>query len=1218
MASFSEYDDFQGLTIRLASPKTIRAWSHGEVLEPETINYRTYRAEKDGLFCEKIFGPTKDYQCYCGKYSKVRFKGVICDKCGVEVTRRSVRRERMGHIELASPCAHIWFFGTIPSKMARLMGISPSDLEGVVYYSRYLVLDCDTDKQEEILDNLDSDCTEEKQNLVDETEEEIEELLAEAEKEAEEYRQEGDEDKAEGTMLAARKEAASMRDEVVVTQGNIDRKYEVLREHLSEVHYLGTIGESEYNQLSSYLDQFADVGMGGETVQKALEELDLDSLTKRLREQIEETGSKAKKKKYVSRLKVTEQLRNSDVNPSWMVLDVLPVIPPELRPMVQLEGGRFATSDLNDLYRVIINRNNRLKNLLELGAPDIILRNEKRMLQEAVDGLISGRRTSNRRGGKELRSLSDLIKGKQGRFRRNLLGKRVDYSGRSVIVPGPELAVDECGIPKEMALELFKPMVLREILQEGLAPNSRMAKEFLDGRSAEVWDILERVVQDHPVLLNRAPTLHRLGIVAFYPRLVEGHAIKLHPCVCTGFNADFDGDQMAVHLPLTKEAIQEAKEIMLSTNNLLKPASGVPIVKPEKEMVLGAYWLTKIEESEEKVEKPFIQEEARLAFEQGAIGLRSPIEVDVEGEILETSWGRVVFNDILPDSLTFVNELVDGDKLVDLVATCLDIEGRERTVELVDDLKDLGFKYATRSALSMGIFDTQSVAGKEKIVREAIEKDAEIERNLTRGLITLEEKRRLAQEIWLDATNQLENLAWDSLDEENPVRMLVDSKTRGSKNQVKQMMGMKGLVVDPTGTIVELPTKSNYFEGLNEFEYYAGTRGSRKGLVDTALRTADAGYLTRRLVDVAQEVLVREEDCGSEEGWEVRANEGEQFRSLAERIRGRVVAKTVYDPEGNLVARRNDVIDKDRAEEIEAADVESVWIRSPLTCNSSWGVCQKCYGMDLGWNELVKVGAPVGIIAAESIGEPGTQLTLHGKQAGRGIVGAMEITQGLPRVEQLVEAREPKVLANMSTISGRVSIEEKDEETLITIEDEEGKQEQHVVPPTMNVLVEDGQLVGEGVSLSSGYLDPEEILDVLGVKEAQRYLLSEIKKVYSSQGVVLNDKHIEIILRQMFSKVRVTSSGDTNLLPGEIVDKDRFEIENAEVDDKAEAEQLVLGVTRVALNSESWLSGASFQATTHVLAGSAAESACDPLRGLKENVIVGRKIPVYPEDHQEE
>ncbi len=1212
MADFSEFKEFDGLRLRLASSAVMRSWSRGEVREPETINYRTFRPEKDGLFCEKIFGPTRDYECYCGKYRKVRFKGVICDKCGVEVTRKIVRRERMGHIELSSPCAHVWFFGTVPSKMARLLGVRLGDLKAVIYYSRYLISEISPKDKEKVIAGLAKESEVAQKELATTAEEGVQEALKLSEKEAKKL---DAGKKREKTLLVGRKEAARLRDTLVVDQSNLERKYEILEKHITAAEPLSIVGELEYSRLQPYFEKFAKVGTGAETVKAVLEGLDIEALSQQLREELSQTKSKGKKLQLVSRLKVVDQFCRSGVKPEWMILDVLPVIPPELRPMVQLEGGRFATSDLNDLYRVIINRNNRLKNLLELGAPEVILRNEKRMLQEAVDALIDSRRAEHRRRGqKTLRSLSDLIRGKQGRFRRNLLGKRVDYSGRSVIVVGPELKLYECGLPKEMALELFKPMVIREILLEGLASNVRTAKDFLEMRSAEVWDLLERVVANHPVLLNRAPTLHRLGILAFYPKLSEGSAIKLHPCVCAGYNADFDGDQMAVHVPLSKKAIAEASELMLSSKNLLKPSSGAPVVSPSKDMVLGLYWLTKEEHEGSGPANggPFDLVEATLAWDQGALGLRKMTTIEVGGKLRETTLGRVFFNEVLPESLRFVNQSVGSREVRVLVERCLEDAGEERTVQLVDDLKDLGFRFATISGISAGIFDVRSVSGKDAEVAKAEASVADVEQNFARGLITDGERKRLSQEIWLDATNTLAARAWEEMDSENPMRMMVESGSRGSQDQVKQMVGMKGLVVDPTGTVVELPTKSNYFEGLSEFEYFVGTRGSRKGLTDTALRTADAGYLTRRLVDVAQEVLVREENCGTASGWEIRGDEGEEFASLSERIFGRAVAKTVKDAEGKILARRNEIITKGKAQDIEAAGVGSVWVRSPLTCQSRWGICQKCYGVDIGGRGLVKIGTPVGVIAAESIGEPGTQLTLRTFHTG-GIVG-QDITQGLPRVEQLVEARVPKVLAGMTGISGKVSLKETSEGTTVTITGAEGETEEHLLPKTVEVLLTPGQLVPAGYPLSSGYLDPKEILEAFGVQSAQRYVLSEIQKVYSSQGVNLNDKHIEVVLRQMCSKLRVKSSGDTSFLPGEIVSKDKFLAANEAVVEqggaKAKAKPLILGVTRASLNADSWLAAASFQETTRILTDAAVENAYDPLRGLKENVIVGRRVPV--------
>ncbi len=1213
-----QFEQFEGLKITLASPKEIRSWSHGEVTEPETINYRTFRAEKDGLFCEKIFGPTKDFECYCGKYKKIRFKGVICDKCGVEVTRRRVRRERMGHIELASPCAHVWFFGTVPSKMARLLGIRSRDLKAVIYFSRYIVQEIDEKNKENVLSSLDDDLISDKKILKEEYDrkiKDIEEEMSENTKEIE------DGEEKERILLEGRRQIADLRNDLVTEQNNLEKKYDVLGSHLAEIEKYSIIGELECRSLQKYLNKFAEVGIGALGVKKVLEDIDTEKLAEELKENLRQTGSKSKRKKYTRRLKVVEEFNRSEVSPSWMILEVLPVIPPELRPMVQLEGGRFATSDLNDLYRAVINRNNRLKELLELGAPELILKNERRMLQEAVDALIDSSRSRGRRyrGQKKLRSLSDLIKGKQGRFRRNLLGKRVDYSGRSVIVVGPELAVSECGIPKEMALELFKPMVLREVLLEGYAPNIRMAKEYVKGKPPEVWNLLERVVEGWPVLLNRAPTLHRLGILAFYPRLLDGQAISLHPCVCAGYNADFDGDQMAVHVPLSKEAKEEAEEIMLSTKNLLKPSSGSPVVTPSKDMVLGLYWLTRTE-GEFLKDSVFTVEDAEFAVEKGFLGLRQPTNFDIEGELIETTLGRVYVNQVMPSSMDYINEIVDKSKVKEILATCLDKEGEEFMVELIDKLKSLGFKYATDSGVSMGIFDTEVGLAKNSRIEEAEKKVAGIEQNFNRGLLTEEEKRRLSNDVWQELTNELEKLTWENLSKENPMRILIESGARGSRDQVKQISGMKGLVVDPTGNIVELPTKSNYFEGLSEFEYFAGARGARKGLADTALKTADAGYLTRRLVDVSQDVLIRENDCGTRKGIKISRNDGEEFSDFALRLEGRVAADTIKDSAGNIIARRNDLIDKEKAAEVDEKGPEVVEVRSPLTCETAYGICQKCYGWDLGWRRIAELGSPVGVIAAQSIGEPGTQLTLRTFHFGG--IAMEDITRGLPRVTQLFEVRTPKVLAAMAEISGKVSVEDiEDGGTKITIISEDGEKEEHLVPPTREITVEDGDLIPAGHALSSGYLDPEEVLKTMGLREAQKYMLSEVQKVYSSQGVDLADKHVEIILRQMASQVRIKSPGDTDLLTGEIVSRERLLRENERVEEndgkKAKAEDLVLGITKVSLNTESWLSAASFQSTRRVLTDSAAEGRIDHLRGLKENVIVGKKVPVDPDLYEE-
>jgi len=1175
-----QFEDFSALRLRLASPEEILSWSHGEVLKPETINYRTFRAEKDGLFDERIFGPTKDYECYCGKYKRIRYKGVICEKCGVEVTSSKVRRERMGHISLAYPCAHIWFFHGVPSPMATLLDISPRSLDAVVYFSAFLVTAVDENKKAKVLSALEREFSEKRAALR----------------------------KLEDKKQRARK------------LKNLEERYQAVIKTIKQLHYLSVVSTRFFEEWKDYLEQFATLSTGAAALREVLEKIDLKALSSQLKKKLARSkGQKAVK--IGKRLRIVEAMRLSGVRPEWMVLTVIPVIPPDLRPIVQLEGGRFATSDLNDLYRRVINRNNRLKKLLELGAPEIIVRNEKRMLQEAVDALLDSSHTRLRlrpqRGKKKLRSLSDMLRGKQGRFRQNLLGKRVDYSGRSVIVVGPHLRLDQCGLPKEMALELFKPFVLHEILAEGLAPNVKSARTVLEGRGPEVWDILERLVRDHPILLNRAPTLHRLGIQAFYPRLIDGKAIQIHPCICAGYNADFDGDQMAVHLPLSSAARRESHELMLSTKNLRKPADGVPITVPSKGMIIGTYYLTSMRGTLRSQHVFADETEALVALHSGKIGLREPIRVRIDGKVWETTVGRIIFNQVLPKSLRFFNEETNkkNGAVKKLIHRCLELEGRARTVQLVDDLKELGFRYATLSGISMGIFDGKISPLKDKIVAEASAKAAEIDASFRRGLITRQEKLRLSAQVWVDATEKLDELTWNNLGEDNPIKVMVSSGARGTRDQVKQIAGIRGLIVDPLGHLVELPIRSNYREGLTGFEYFTSARGGRKGMIDTALKTADAGYLTRRLVDVAQDVLVREEDCGTSEGLELKRGEGTLLASFEERLVGRVAARDVRDGQ-KIIVRKGEVITEELAQRIAQSRVESVLLRSPMTCKTRYGVCAKCYGYDLASQEMVKVGTPVGIIAAQSIGEPGTQLTLRTRHVG-GIITAKDVTQGLPRVEEIFEARTPKDLALMSPIDGRVSLVEREGKRILRILPVDKKAEvsevEFEVRPGSELRVADGDLVAAGTPLTEGFLDLSEMLASLGREATQKYILSEVQKVYASQGVNLADKHIEVIIRQMFNKVKIDSPGDTSLLPGEIVSRYTLEEENEkalrEKKEPATAHLVVLGITKAALETGSFLAAASFINTTRVLTEAAISGKVDRLLGLKENVIIGRLIP---------
>lgn len=1222
--------DFTSLLIKLASPDEIRKWSRGEVTKPETINYRTLKPEKDGLFDERIFGPTKDWECYCGKYKRIRYKGVTCDKCGVEVTQSRVRRERMGHISLASPVAHVWFFKGAPSKISLVLGVPPRAIEQVVYFARYLVIDVEEKKRKEAIKSL----QEARNSRIKELTEVYKEKREKVDEDAEQARKKAEsriKDKEQLTLtiseieLDVRKKKKAIGEEEAVSIERTERLFDNLESLVKNLKPLTILSEEEYDELTNYgAAQFFEAKMGAEAILAAIEKINLEKLTASLREELKEVKPQsARYVKLTKRLKLVDGLRRAKIDPAWMILKVLPVLPPDLRPMVQLSGGRFATSDLNDLYRRVINRNNRLKHLIELGAPEIILRNEKRMLQEAVDSLIdaSQRKATRRgRGRQPLRSLSDMLKGKQGRFRQNLLGKRVDYSGRSVIIVGPDLKLNQCGLPKEMALEMFKPFVLREMIAKGIAPNVKSAKNMLERRPPEVFDILEEITKDHPVLLNRAPTLHKLSIQAFYPVLIEGSAIRIHPAVCSGFNADFDGDQMAVHVPLSKKAIKEAKELMLPEHNLLRPADGSPVSTPaSKEMALGVYYLTCIDPRIEPSKTVFADtEEVITAWQVGKIELRQRIKVRIDGKIIETSPGRVLFNEALPESFEFINEAVTSGVIKQVFARAYSSVEKSKVVEMIDTIKTLGFYGGTISGISFGITDAKIHPDKEKIIKAADERITEIERNFAQGLITADEKRRLTKEVWIEVTEDLADKTWAQLDPTNPIRVVIDAKVgRASRDQVKQLAAIRGLVVDPLGKIVELPIKSNFREGLSVFEYVTSSRGSRKGLTDTALKTSDAGYLTRRLVDVAHDVLVRSNDCGTKEGFLVKKNV--RPASFVRRITGRVAAKDIVKPKSKeVLVAEGDIINEEKAIEIEKAGIEKVLIRSSLTCAARYGVCAKCYGWDLSDKEMVELGTPVGVIAAQSIGEPGTQLTLRTKHSG-GVVG-VDVTQGLPRVEELFEARTPKVLSPLAEIPGKVRIAETEDGwkvTIVSVGTKPKEEREYIIPKTSNLNVEDGQLVDAGAQLASGSLDIKEILSIRGLRAAQEYLVNEIQAVYESQGILIDDRHFEVIVRKMSDEVRIVTSGDTPFLPGDLVDKARFEEENEKVlaagGEPASAQQVVLGITRRALYTESWLSAASFEQTIDVLTEAALMGKEDRLLGLKENVIIGRLIPVTPE-----
>ncbi|MCI5995245.1 MAG: DNA-directed RNA polymerase subunit beta' [Blautia sp.] len=1155
---------FDAIKIGLASPDKIREWSRGEVKKPETINYRTLKPEKEGLFCERIFGPSKDWECHCGKYKKIRYKGVICDRCGVEVTKSSVRRERMGHIELAAPVSHIWYFKGIPSRMGLILDLSPRTLEKVLYFANYIVLD-----------------------------------------------------KGE-----------------------------------SDLQYKQVLTEREFQEAREKYGYTFRVGMGAEAIKELLEAIDLEKDSAELKRGLKESSGQ-KRARIIKRLEVVEAFRESGNRPEWMIMTVIPVIPPDLRPMVQLDGGRFATSDLNDLYRRIINRNNRLKRLLELGAPEIIVRNEKRMLQEAVDALIdNGRRGRpvTGPGNRALKSLSDMLKGKSGRFRQNLLGKRVDYSGRSVIVVGPELKIYQCGLPKEMAIELFKPFVMKELVAKGISHNIKSAKKMVERLETEVWDVLEEVIKEHPVMLNRAPTLHRLGIQAFEPILVEGKAIKLHPLVCTAFNADFDGDQMAVHLPLSVEAQAECRFLLLSPNNLLKPSAGGPVAVPSQDMVLGIYYLTQ-ERPGNPGEGKFFKNvnEAILAYENKVLTLQTRIKVRVskknaQGETVtgtvESTLGRFIFNEILPQDLGFVNReipenflklevdfLVGKKGLKQILEKVINTHGATKTAEVLDDIKAMGYKYSTRAAMTVSISDMTVPPEKPELIQKAQDTVDRITKNYKRGLITEEERYKEVVETWKTTDDILTKALLDGLDKYNNIFMMADSGARGSDKQIKQLAGMRGLMADTTGHTIELPIKSNFREGLDVLEYFMSAHGARKGLSDTALRTADSGYLTRRLVDVSQDLIIRETDCrANREGAEIPgmyvkafADGKEEIESLQERITGRFSCETIKNKDGEVIVKANHMITPKRAARIMSEGVDEngkpfdkIKIRTILTCKSHIGICAKCYGANLATGEPVQVGESVGIIAAQSIGEPGTQLTMRTFHTG-GVAGG-DITQGLPRVEELFEARKPKGLAIITEIAGIATIKDtKKKREIVVTNNETGDSKTYLIPYGSRIKAQDGAYLEAGDELTEGSVNPHDILKIKGVRAVQDYMIQEVQRVYRLQGVEINDKHIEVIVRQMLKKIRIENNGDTELLPGTLVDILDFEDENervlAEGGEPAEGKQVMLGITKASLATNSFLSAASFQETTKVLTEAAIKGKVDPLIGLKENVIIGKLIP---------
>lgn len=1233
--SETKNDNFQAVKLMVASPEHILQWSRGEVTKPETINYRTLKPEKDGLFCERIFGPSKDWECYCGKYKRIRYKGVVCDRCGVEVTRSIVRRERMGHIKLAVPVTHIWFLRGTPSSIGLTLNLSVRDLEKVVYFANFIVLDVNEEAKTGSLKQIDEEFKKRKTEI-------------------------------ESTIKDDNEAAVQIEE--------LEQYRNSAREELGQLVVGEIISESKYREFSMKYGEVFRAGIGAEAIQELLVKINLDELAKGLRTEVDNSQG-VKRKKSLKRLKLIEGFVNANIKPEWMIMSVLPVIPPDLRPMVQLDGGRFATSDLNDLYRRVINRNNRLKRLLDMDAPEVICRNEKRMLQEAVDALIDNgaRRDKNvatATSRRKLRSLADMLKGKQGRFRQNLLGKRVDYSGRSVIVVGPELRLHECGLPKMMALELFKPFVISKLIISGLAHNVKSASRMIERSKNEVWDALDEVIADKYVLLNRAPTLHRLGIQAFKPVLIEGKAIQIHPLVCAAFNADFDGDQMAVHVPLSNEAQKEAREIMLSSRNLLKPAAGEPVVKPSQDMVLGIYWMTRVEETNPKEVKSFSDiQEAITAYDSRLVGLRQQIKVKIDNDLVETTVGRLLFNEILPSEIGFVNEVLDIGKLTDLVNKVFKICGQDITVQFVDKIKLLGFRYSTKSGISFSMDDLAIPTTKEQILKDSEAKEVHIHNQYFQGLITEEEKTNKVIDVWTEARDKVQNDMKEQMNQGSSSYIMMTSGARGKMGQFSQMAGMKGLVVNAVGRIIELPVKSNYKEGLSSLEYFISTHGARKGLSDTALKTSDSGYLTRRLVDVSQDVIVTEKDCGTKEHTLISRAEskaiGEDFSA---RIKGRVLADNVVARDsGEILAKKGALIDDEIFAKIDEHQIDEVYIRAISNCKAEWGVCQKCYGSDLAKGGLIALGEAVGIIAAQSIGEPGTQLTMRTFHAG-GVAGA-DITQGLPRVEELFEARAPKGQAILSEVSGKAHIETTEGKHKIVVmsqevnEDiydatgyeievknnravelrdilatKEGKKpikakapgivkikdhEIHVmkeadaktyeVSAQVGLLIKDGDIVEIGQALTEGSWNLTEALKLLGELAVQRYIVKEVQQTYASEGQTINDKHIEIIIRQMFSRCRIDEANDAPFVVGEIVSRTALNRINRKTRENggkpAEATNLLLSISKVALTTDSFLSAASFQETSKVLIGAAVAGKVDDLRGLKENVIIGKLIP---------
>jgi len=1271
--------DFDAIRLKLASPAAIQDWSHGEILKPETINYRTQKPEKDGLFCEKIFGPTKDWECYCGKYRKIRYKGIICEKCGVEVTRSLVRRERMGHIKLAAPVSHIWFLRGVPSKIGLILDLSVQDLEKVIYFASFIITKVDDQLRQETLKQIESEYQAKKKSIESEFSRRVNEIKQEHLRKTERAKDDKAKMEITGSQDRELEANAAMREEKLKS---LAEAVELAKKELKNLKPLLIVSEQTYQDLSLKYGHVFEADIGAEAIERLLNVIDMDALAKELEEEIQKVPE-GRRRRSIRRLKLAKSLKVNKIRPEWMILKAIPVIPPDLRPMVQLDGGRFATSDLNDLYRRVINRNNRLKKLIDLNAPEVICRNEKRMLQEAVDALIDngarhGKTVTASTGQKRmLKSIADILKGKQGRFRQNLLGKRVDYSGRSVIVVGPSLRMDECGLPKRMALELFKPFIISQLIKREYVHNVRSAGKFIESEKPEVWDILEEITKKSHVLLNRAPTLHRLGIQSFKPVLIEGKAIQIHPMVCTAFNADFDGDQMAVHVPLTENAKNEAATIMLSSNNLLKPATGAPVATPSQDIVLGCFYLTFLRE-EEKLKKHFSSsDEAMMAYQLGTIGIQDKIKARIEKSVIETSIGRIIFNSVLPKELRYVNKVMDKKALSSLVAKAMLHYGNQETAKLLDKLKNLGFDYLTYSGISWGMADLTTPTGKYKVIEEAEKQIDEIHDHYEQGLLTDEERHVKVIEVWATAKENIQKLSKQTLSKYSSIFGMIESGARGSWAQITQMMGMKGLVTNPAGETIELPIKGSFKEGFDVLEYFISTHGARKGLSDTALRTANAGYLTRRLIDVCQDIVVIEEDCKNDKGIEITKEECEDTgETITSHVLGRVVIDKIVDPKTKkIVVKAGGLITEDIASKLDKLDIDRVRVRSVLTCQALRGICRKCYGFDLGFNKLVEPGTAVGIVAAQSIGEPGTQLTMRTFHTG-GVAGR-DITQGLPRVEELFEARPIRRAAILSDVDGLVKIieEEKnnkiiritykhthedkyylaknnkkakaelkvkngetiekdkvlftinatkvkartsglvriEEKEKLVIVSEQNKVREFNVAADQALWVKDGHLVKKGDQLTDGSLDLFQLYHLKGKEAVQRYIIKEIQYIYSSQGQKLNDKHIEIIVRQMFSRVYVKDAGDTSFLPGEIVERSQVLGANKEIKKKggklAVFEQLLLGITKASLSIDSFLSAASFQETARVLIDAAVSGKVDHLRGLKENVIIGKLIP---------